>query len=87
MAITKVVKVTEVRVYPATDSSAADSSNDKWPTLRVTKEFTLDDTGDAELPIVSHARTALYRYNSDGSAYDFASEDNLVKAIIAAVWT
>jgi len=87
MAITKVVKVTEVRVYPATDSSAADSSNDKWPTLRVTKEFTLDDTGDAELPIVSQTRTALYRYNVDGSAYDFASEDNLVKAIIGGVWT
>ena len=87
MAITKVVKVTEVRVYPATDSSAADSSNDKWPTLRVTKEFTLDDTGDAELPIVSQTRTALYRYNSDGSAYDFANEDTLVKAIIGGVWT
>jgi hypothetical protein len=87
MAITKVVKVREVRVYPATDSSAADSSNDKWPTLRVTKEFTLDDTGDAELPIVSQTRTALYRYNSDGSAYDFASEDNLVKTIIGGVWT
>ena len=34
MAITKTVKILQIRIYPAADSTAEDSSNDKWPSLQ-----------------------------------------------------
>lgn len=87
MAITKTVKILQIRIYPAADSTAEDSSNAKWPSLQLIKEVTLDDTEDAELPVSTHVRSALSRYNFDGSAYDFSNEDTLTKAVIASLWT
>jgi hypothetical protein len=87
MAITKTVKILQIRIYPAADSTAEDSSNAKWPSLQLIKEVTLDDTEDAELPVSTHVRSVLNRYNLDDSAYDFSNEDTLTKAVLGAIWT
>ena len=88
MAITKTVKILQIRIYPAADSTAEDSSNAKWPSLQLIKEVTLDDTEDAELPVSTHVRSVLNKYNlSDAKPYDFSNEDTLTQAILGAIWT
>ena len=53
MAITKTTAIQRLEVYPPADSSAADTANAKHETVMVVYEDTLDDTADADLPVVA----------------------------------
>ena len=88
MAITKTTKVQRIEVYPLSDSSAADTANAKHPTLMVVYEDTLDDSGDADLPVVATRVKHLSKWQEDGgSATVYTNEDNLVKAVLDAIWS
>lgn len=88
MAITKTTKLNHIEVYPAIDSSAADSSNAKHARVKAEYIDTLDDSGDADLP-VSVGRTVLItKFVEDGgAATDYSSQDALVRTVCAAVWS
>ena len=88
MAITKTTKVQRIEVYPPADSSAADSTNAKHETVMVVYEDTLDDSGDAELPVTATRVKHLSKWQEDGgSATVYTNEDNLVKAVLGAIWS
>tara|TARA_Y100001937_G_C7073806_1_gene309642 strand:- start:851 stop:1117 length:267 start_codon:yes stop_codon:yes gene_type:complete len=87
MAITKTTKVQRVEVYPLADASAADSANAKYPTLMVVYEDTLDDSGDADLPVTATRVKHLNKFVEDGgSATNYSTEDGLVKSILDKIW-
>ena len=87
MAISKTTKVQRMEVYPLVDSSAADSTNAKHETVMVVYEDTLDDSGDADLPVVATRVKHLTKYVSDGgAATNYTSEDALVKTVCDAIW-
>ena len=88
MAITKTTKVQRIEVYPPADSSAADSTNAKHETVMVVYEDTLDDSADAELPVTATRVKHLSKWQEDGgSATVYTNEDNLVKAVLGAIWS
>ena len=88
MAITKTTTVHRIEVYPAIDSSAADTSSAKHATMTVIYEDILDDPDDAELPAAITRVKSFTRYVEDGgAATDLAAEDNIVQDIAAALWT
>ena len=88
MAITKTTKVQRIEVYPPADSSAADSTNAKHETVMVVYEDTLDDSGDAELPVTATRVKHLSKWQEDGgSATVYTNEDNLVRAVLDAIWS
>ena len=88
MAITKTSVLREVHVFPAVDSSAADTTNDGNPVIRVLTEVTLDDPNDDQLPIVNVVEHHIVRYVSDGgAATDVSSEASLVQTIAGAIWS
>ena len=87
MAITKEKTVNKVEVYPPSDPSAESTSNNKWSRLWVEYKIVLDDTSDDELPVTSYTQKNLVRYNTDGSPYDYNSEDEYVKTLIGVLWT
>ena len=87
MAITKTTKVQRIEVYPPADSSAADTANAKHETLMVVYEDTLDDSGDADLPVTATRVKHLTKLVADdGAATDYSKEDALVKVVCAAIW-
>ena len=87
MAITKTTKVQRIEVYPPVDTSAADSANAKHETVMVVYEDTLDDSADAELPVTATRVKNLSKWQEDGgSATVYTNEDNLVKAVLDAIW-
>jgi|TARA_R100000455_G_C6263596_1_gene118867 hypothetical protein len=87
MAITKTTKVQRIEVYPLSDSSAADTANAKHPTLMVVYEDTLDDSGDADLPVVATRVKYLNKFVEDGgAATNYSTEDALVKSICDKIW-
>jgi len=87
MAITKTTKVQRVEVYPLADSNAADTLNAKHPTLMVVYEDTLDDSGDADLPVTATRVKYLTKFVEDGGeATDYSAEDGLVKSICDKIW-
>ena len=87
MAITKTTKVQRIEVYPPADSSAADTTNAKHETLMVVYEDTLDDSGDADLPVVATRGKHLSKFVEDGgAATGYATEDTLVKDICDKIW-
>lgn len=88
MAITKTTKVQRVEVYPLSDSSAEDTANAKHPTVMVVYEDTLDDTEDADLPIVATRVKHLHKFVEDGgAATDVTGEATLVQDICGGVWS
>ena len=88
MAITKTTKVQRIEVYPPADSSAADTLNAKHETVMVVYEDTLDDSADADLPVTAVRVKHLSKFVEDGgAATGYASEDNLVKAVLDAIWS
>ena len=88
MAITKTTKVQRVEVYPLADSNAADTLNAKHPTLMVVYEDTLDDSGDADLPVTATRVKHLSKFVADGGeATGYATEDTLVKDICGKIWS
>jgi len=87
MAITKTTKVQRIEVYPLSDSSAADTANAKHPTLMVVYEDTLDDSGDADLPVTATRVKHLTKFVEDGgAATNYSTEDALVKSICDKIW-
>ena len=87
MAITKVTKVQRIEVYPPMDSSAASTTNDAHERVMVVYEDTLDDSADADLPVVATRVKHLTKLvEDDGAATDYSGEDELVKTICNAIW-
>lgn len=87
MAITKTTKVQRIEVYPIADSSAADSANAKHESLMVVYEDTLDDSGDADLPVTATRVKYLHKFVEDGgAATDYSGEDALVQTVCGAIW-
>ena len=88
MAITKTTKVQRIEVYPPADTSAADTTNAKHETLMVVYEDTLDDSGDADLPVTATRVKHLSKFVEDGGeATGYATEDTLVKDICGKIWS
>ena len=88
MAITKTTKVQRIEVYPPADTSAADTANAKHETVMVVYHDTLDDSGDADLPVVATRVKHLSKFVEDGgAATGYATEDTLVKDICAKIWS
>ena len=86
MAITKTQVMQRTEVYPASDFTAASTTNEGNPTLMVVMTITFDDTTDAELPAVSNHVTHLNRYDADGEATDITGQIQIVQDICAAIW-
>jgi hypothetical protein len=87
MAITKTEVLQRCEIYPASDPSAESGENAANPTLMVVMEITFDDTGDAELPVVSNKVSLLSRYDDDGNPSDVSNYIQMIQNICAAVWT
>ena len=88
MAITKTRALNSIEVIPAEDSSAADSSNAKHPTVVVFYTHTFDDSTDDDIPIESNEIRTLQKYVEDGgAATTYTNEDQLVQDICGAIWS
>ena len=99
MAITKTTRVQRCEVYPKSSADAADTVSEAWPTLMVVYEDVLDDSDDAELPIVATRVRHLQKFtltlgvdeNGDptqsSAATVITGEDALVQTICGAVWS
>jgi len=88
MAITKTTVVDRVEVYPAINSSATDTENDRYESIIVYYSDTLDDTADADLPVTATRVKYLYKFVEDGgAATDYSSEDALVQTVCGAIWS
>jgi len=88
MAITKTRTVRDITVRPAADTSAADNTNVKHPTLEIVYRYTFDDPDDNVLPAAVEDIITISRYVEDGgSATDYSGEDTLVGTVAAAIWT
>jgi hypothetical protein len=87
MAITKTTTVQRCEVYPLTDSSAATTTNAKFPSIMVVYNDSMDDPEDADLPIIATRVKHLNKFVEDGgAATDVSGEDALVQTICTAVW-
>jgi hypothetical protein len=87
MAITNVRKVGRVEVYPAQDTSAANTANAKHASIMVVYNHTFDDADDADLPVVTTKVVHLNKFVEDGGAATSVSgEDALVQTICTAIW-
>jgi len=99
MAITKTTKVQRCEVYPKANADAEATVSEAWPTLMVVYEDTLDDTEDADLPVIAtrvkHLSkfTITYGTDEDGNTTESSAatvvtgEDQLVQDICGAVWS
>ena len=88
MAITKTRVCNGIEVHPAADTSAADDSNAKHPSLTVHYTHTFDDSTDDDLPIDSNEMKTLYKYVSDGgAATTYTGEAQLVQDVCGAIWS
>jgi hypothetical protein len=86
MAITKTSVLSEVVVTPAMDSSAADTSNNKHPVIRVSHFDTY--TEDGVEGIARHREVILKKFVEDGgAATDVSGEDAFVQTIATAIWS
>ena len=87
MAITKITKVGRIEVYPAINSTLAATKMDAHETVMVVYEDTLDDSGDADLPVTATRVKHLTKLVADdGAATDYSAENALVKTVCAAIW-
>ena len=88
MAITNTTSVQRIEVYPAQDSSAANTTNAGNCTVMVVYLETFDDSSDAKLPVTTDRIVHLYRYSDEeaGTATDISGEDALVQSVCGAIW-
>lgn len=86
MAITKTTRVQSVSVLPATNPSAADTENDAHPYLVIYLEDIVDDADDDDLPIMRSHQKVLHKFDAEGDATVYSSEDQLVQDICGAIW-
>ena len=89
MAITNTTSVQRIEVYPAQDSSAADTTNASHCTVMVVYLETFDDSADAKLPVTTERVIHLYKFSEKepGTATDVTAEDPLVQSVCAAIWS
>lgn len=88
MALTKTTTVGTIEVSPATDTSAASTSNAKYPTIRINFVDTIDDSEDATLPVYNmHSKILTKLVEDGGAATDYSSEDALVQTVCGAIWS
>ena len=87
MAITKVTTVGRIEVYPPIDSTLAATKMDAHERVMVVYQDTLDDSGDADLPVTaSRVKHISKLVADDGANTDYSGEDALVKTVCAAIW-
>ena len=87
MAITKVTKVGRIEVYPPVDPTLGATKMAAHEVVMVVYEDTLDDSGDADLPVTATRVKHLTKLVEEGGAEtDYSKEDALVKVVCAAVW-
>ncbi len=92
MAITKARTVQRLEVYPATDSTAENTTNEGNPSVMVNYFHTFDDSSDDTLPVTTESVKHIYRFTNTGSegeatpATDVTGEDQLVQDVCAAIW-
>lgn len=87
MAITLTRTVQRVETYPPMDSTAADDTNAKHPTLMVVYNDLFDDVSDDQLPVTATKVLHFSKYVEDGGdATDMSGEDALVQTIATAIW-
>tara|TARA_R110002167_G_scaffold81240_1_gene222557 strand:+ start:631 stop:897 length:267 start_codon:yes stop_codon:yes gene_type:complete len=87
MAITLTRTVQRVETYPPMDSTAADDTNAKHPTLMVVYNDLFDDVSDDQLPVTATKVSHFSKYVEDGgAATDMSGEDALVQTIATAIW-
>ena len=99
MAITKTTKVQRCEVYPKADATAEATVSAAWPVIMVFYEEVLDDSEDADLPLIATRVKHLEKFtltqgtDSDGNptvssaATVVTGEDQLVQDICGAVWS
>ena len=88
MAITLTRTVQRVETYPLADSTAADDTNAKHPTLMVVYNDLFDDADDEQLPVTATKVLHFNKYVEDGGAdTDMSGEDALVQTIATAIWS
>ena len=88
MAITLTRTVQRVETYPLADSTAADDTNAKHPTLMVVYNDLFDDADDEQLPVTATKVLHFSKYVEDGgAATDMSGEDALVQTIATAIWS
>ena len=87
MAITKTTTVQRIDVIPAVDSSAEDTTNEAHPTAYVVYLDTIDDSSDDDLPIVHTRGKNFEKFDSEGNATVYSSEDALVQDVLGAIWS
>jgi hypothetical protein len=77
-----------VETYPLADSTAADDTNAKHPTLMVVYNDLFDDADDEQLPVTATKVLHFSKYVEDGgAATDMSGEDALVQTIATAIWS
>ena len=87
MAITKTTKVGRIEIYPPVDPTLGATKMAAHEVVMVVYEDTLDDSGDADLPVTATRVKHLTKLVADdGAATDYSKEDALVKVVCAAVW-
>jgi len=87
MAITKTTIVERIDVVPARDSSADDTTNLAWPIAYVIYQDTIDDSSDDDLPIIHSRSKSFEKFDSEGNATVYSSEDVLVQDVLGAIWS
>jgi len=88
MAITKTTTLEFIEVKPATDTSAADTANAKYPAVMLSILDTIDDVEDETLPINNYRTKILTKFVEDGGdATDVSGEDALVQTVCGAIWS
>ena len=87
MAITKTTVVQRIDVIPAVDSSADNTTNEAHHTAYVVYLDTIDDSSDSDLPIVHSRGKSFYKFDSEGNATTYGSEDDLVQSVLTAIWS
>jgi hypothetical protein len=87
MAITKTTTIERIEVISAEDSSADDTTNVAWPKAYVVYLDTIDDSSDDDLPIVHSRGKNFEKFDSEGNATVYSSEDVLVQDVLGAIWS
>ena len=87
MAITKTTIVERIDVFPAADPSADDTTYQAHPTAYVVYQDTIDDSSDDDLPIVHQRGKDFTKFDFEGNATVYSSEDALVVSVLNGIWS
>jgi len=87
MAITKTTTIERIDVVPAYDVSADDTENAAHPVAHVYYKDTIDDESDDDLPIFQTRSKRFEKFDSEGNATVYSSEDVLVQDVLDAIWS